>query len=450
MKKISLLTILSLVSVLNADNIPINIENAQPGECYAKSIIPAQYETITEQVLKKEASETLRTIPAKYSYREEQILVRPESKRISIVPATFKTIKDNVVIRDAETFWKKDIHGDVYISEEILTAAKNGGADIENLKSGECVREYFTPPKYTTEKKNYVSREGHLKFNIQPAKYETVTEKILVKEASSRTIVIPAKYKYVSEKVEVEPEKSMWKKSSCKGSSDCGVMCYVTIPARYKTISKRVITTPASTKEIEIPAVYKTITKQRLVTNTEAIESRTNDVISSYSKYIKEKEPEFSWFKVGSSIQQGFKYTGHQICKIEKPEQHKSIFRVIEDTPSMTKETVIPAVFKTIRVKTLATPASVERTNMPEEYQTITKRVMTSPSNVVWKKVICQGNIKKPTMITIQQKLQNLGYYNGPIDGIYGSQTKKAIKSYQKDNGLAIGGLTNEFIDSIK
>ena len=41
----------------------------------------------------------------------------------------------------------------------------------------------------------------------------------------------------------------------------------------------------------------------------------------------------------------------------------------------------------------------------------------------------------------IQQKLQSLGYYNGSIDGIYGSATKKAVTAFQKNCGLTADGI---------
>lgn len=36
----------------------------------------------------------------------------------------------------------------------------------------------------------------------------------------------------------------------------------------------------------------------------------------------------------------------------------------------------------------------------------------------------------------VQSRLQRLGLYNGPIDGIFGDQTRTAIRSYQQANGL--------------
>lgn len=41
----------------------------------------------------------------------------------------------------------------------------------------------------------------------------------------------------------------------------------------------------------------------------------------------------------------------------------------------------------------------------------------------------------------IQKKLKELGYYKGEIDGIYGSKTKSAVISFQKNCGLTADGI---------
>ena len=41
----------------------------------------------------------------------------------------------------------------------------------------------------------------------------------------------------------------------------------------------------------------------------------------------------------------------------------------------------------------------------------------------------------------IQQKLKSWGYYNGSVDGIYGSQTVAAVKKFQSKNGLTADGI---------
>ena len=42
---------------------------------------------------------------------------------------------------------------------------------------------------------------------------------------------------------------------------------------------------------------------------------------------------------------------------------------------------------------------------------------------------------------TIQTKLQRWGYYDGAIDGIFGSETTAAVKEFQRKNGLAVDGI---------
>ncbi len=42
---------------------------------------------------------------------------------------------------------------------------------------------------------------------------------------------------------------------------------------------------------------------------------------------------------------------------------------------------------------------------------------------------------------TVQTKLKNWGYYKGAVDGIYGSQTRAAVKYFQRNNGLTADGI---------
>lgn len=42
---------------------------------------------------------------------------------------------------------------------------------------------------------------------------------------------------------------------------------------------------------------------------------------------------------------------------------------------------------------------------------------------------------------TVQTKLKRWGYYSGNVDGIYGSQTRKAVEYFQRKNGLKIDGI---------
>jgi len=49
-----------------------------------------------------------------------------------------------------------------------------------------------------------------------------------------------------------------------------------------------------------------------------------------------------------------------------------------------------------------------------------------------------------PLVSTAQQRLKSLGYYNGKVDGIPGSQTHAAVRRYQEANDLKITGELNQ------
>lgn len=40
----------------------------------------------------------------------------------------------------------------------------------------------------------------------------------------------------------------------------------------------------------------------------------------------------------------------------------------------------------------------------------------------------------------VQQQLAQSGYYHGPIDGVVGEETRRAIRSYERANGLHVDG----------
>lgn len=57
--------------------------------------------------------------------------------------------------------------------------------------------------------------------------------------------------------------------------------------------------------------------------------------------------------------------------------------------------------------------------------------------------VISQGN-RGDTVKLIQKKLKRWGYYKGSVDGIYGAQTKAAVKYFQSKNGLVADGIVGK------
>ena len=80
----------------------LNFPEAQPGECYAKVIIPAEYKTESQTVTVKEASSKIEIIPAKYEWGQEKVLVKEASKKLIPVPATYENVSEKVLVTPAE------------------------------------------------------------------------------------------------------------------------------------------------------------------------------------------------------------------------------------------------------------------------------------------------------------------------------------------------------------
>ena len=44
-------------------------------------------------------------------------------------------------------------------------------------------------------------------------------------------------------------------------------------------------------------------------------------------------------------------------------------------------------------------------------------------------------------VMTLQKKLKQWGYYDGAVDGVYGSGTERAVQYFQRKNGLTADGI---------
>ncbi len=210
--------------------------NAQPGECYSRVLVPAVYETTTEQVLAKAASERVEINPAQYEMAEETVLVQEESTRLEVIPATYRTVTEEIMVEPEKTVLREVPAQYGTETEQILikpayTTWKKGRGPIEKVdaSTGEIMCLVEVPAEYRTVSKRVVTQPASTVSDVIPAVYKTVTRTVIDTPASTREVVIPAK---------------------------------------YDTVKVRKLVTPASENRIAIPEEYTTVSKRKLVSDS--------------------------------------------------------------------------------------------------------------------------------------------------------------------------------------
>lgn len=208
--------------------------NPQPGECYARVVIPAQYKNVSETVQVAAPSSRIETTAAKYQWVEQRVVATEASTRLEVVPATYKTVTETIQVSDAGERLErvpatyKTVTKRIMVSPE-RTEWKKGRGPIERIDSA----------------------SGEIMCLVTiPAQYRTVTERVVVTPESVRTIAVPGETKTITRRVVDRPATTRT----------------IEIPATYKTVKVRKLVTPASQRTIQIPGKTETVSKRVMVT----------------------------------------------------------------------------------------------------------------------------------------------------------------------------------------
>jgi len=216
---------------------------AKPGECYARILIPAQYESYTDRLLASEASERVEIIPAQYEWAEERVVVNEGGERIEVVPATYRMVTETVVVEPARVELKTiparyETRTERVLVRESYTKWVQGQGIIGQTMHGGTVTDVRGTPT------------GEIMCLIEvPAEYNTIEKQVLVSPARTEQVQVPAVTRTVTKRVVDTPATTR----------------VVPIPPTYDTVRVRREVAPASERRIPIPATYKTVTKQRKV-----------------------------------------------------------------------------------------------------------------------------------------------------------------------------------------
>lgn len=354
--------------------------------------VPAQYQTITRQVIKTPASTREVEIPAEYTTVTRRVVDREASTKEIEVPGQYQTVTRTVI--DVEKLkaqgYKFDDNGNILAmpngdrvlrADAVRQALANAGSDAA-AKSADAIAKAAQDIGSTTGAAS--GAQAYVREIKSAAQYSTVSRQVVDRPASVRTVEVPGTTKVVKSRVEVKPARTE----------------ELVTPAVYKTVSKQVVDTPASTREVVIPAEYRTV------------ERRVVDQPAS-------------------------------VRKIPVPAVTQVVTRRVVDREASVREEVIPAVYKPMARQVVDQAASVREIEVPAQYEEIQYQAKVADARIERRAVLCETNATPTKIMEIQRALASAGYNPGPVNGILRAPTMKAVNDYQQAKGLPVDGYLN-------
>ncbi|PHR56070.1 MAG: hypothetical protein COA47_13350 [Robiginitomaculum sp.] len=222
--------------------------NGLPGECFARVMTPAQYETVTEQVVVDEGGARIQVSAPQFAAQSQQYTVRDAGIRYEVQQPTYRTVTEQVMVRPG------------YQTLQVVPG--------EYRTVTEQVQ--VSPPRLTWKPgASLASRAGvRVTQTHQGAVYCLVEE--------------PGEVQNVSKRVQVRAES----------------VRAIDVPPVYQNITRQVMVDPGGVREIPIPAQYGSLTIQQLVQPAGQTSTAIAPRMGSVSRRVQISDESFSWVKV--------------------------------------------------------------------------------------------------------------------------------------------------------
>ncbi len=360
---------------------------SEPGKCYAKCLIADEYETVTEQVLVKEASSTVAISPARYETVTERVLTKEAGNTLSINAASFETATEQKIAKDAGTTIaitpaRFEMMTEQKVSKEApraIAGALVGGS------IGEMGKLSSSPARFETVSERVLQKEAYTVLKVVPATFETATEQKLVQEASTRIELVPAVYETVTEQVLVKEAYSVLE----------------VVPAEYETVTEQVLSQEGYSTISTTPAVYETVTEQKIAQEAGTTIERIPAQFETVTERIQTAAASTRWEKrkADKNCLSANPDDCLVWCLVEVPAQYRNVTKQVRKScrtgytatgDDCVRTIEVPAQYTTHTYQKLASAASSERTEVPAKYTTRTYRKLKSPARTVKREVPAQ------------------------------------------------------------
>lgn len=183
---------------------PMDLPNAQIGQCYQFVRIDAEYETVMQTIVvadefdifdvtdprleRRERSFVSREAGVRYRVTEpvyetvtEQVEVRPGYVRYEVIPAQTRTVSERVLVREARMVWRRGY--------------TEGAHQVRHdPETGEIWCLVEEPAQYETVHRTIVTQNAQLREVPVEPQYQTISREVLVQPATVEEIPIPAQH----------------------------------------------------------------------------------------------------------------------------------------------------------------------------------------------------------------------------------------------------------------
>jgi len=230
----------------------------------------------------------------------------------------------------------------------------------------------------------------------------------------------------------------------------CYARCYV--PDEFKFVEEKVVDKPVSYQPQDIPAVYVTAYDTIIVQPERKYMEQIPAEYETVTERILITPASKQWVTEKATENCLDPDNDCQVVKlVEVPAVYKTISRKEVKIPSYEREITVPAQYKIRTRKELKAPAKTVQIEIPATYRTEMKKVLVKKGSFQqWKEVFCKNELTKAKMKEIQEALKVEGYDPGFPDGVMGSKTKDALRTFQADKGLPQCNLNIETLRSLK
>jgi hypothetical protein len=345
--------------------------------------VPAQYQTITRQVLVTPATTREVDVPAEFATITRRIVEREAGSQEVAIAQKTQTVTRQVI--DVERLQKQgyqfDVQGDVVatphgervLRASALTSSADGSATSPSAGAAS-------------------GQEAYVREVKTPAQFATVSRQVLDQPASVSTFVVPGTTKVVKSRVQVSPARTEE---------------IVLAPPVFETVSKQVLDTPETIQEILVPATYKTVERQ---------------VVDTPASVRKIPVPEETQIISRRVIDQAASVREEII-----PAVYRTVTRQVVDVAPQLRAIEVPAVYEELPFQVKVADARLERRSIlcetnatPSKIMEIQRALLASgynPGRI-------DGVIRANTMraVNAYQKANSL-----PVDGFLNIETVKAL-----------------------